>query len=160
MDLASQPVSRIMRTRFVSVRDNERLSSADLIMNFGRVRHLPVLDEAGRLVGIVSNRDLLEASLSDVLDFEAEHRRAFLRSVDIGEVMTREVETVQPDTPLGVAAARLIAHRIGCLPVVDREGVVVGIVTETDLLIAAYARKWEDEPAAQVERAAGERTPG
>lgn len=138
MTLASIPVSRIMRTEFASLRETDRLDLADQIMKLGRVRHLPVLDPDGRIVGIVSNRDLLEASLTNVLDFEREQRKGFLRSVDVAEVMTREVETIAPDAPLAAAASRLVGHRIGCLPVVREDGVMVGLVTETDLLAAAF----------------------
>ena len=138
MTLASIPVSRIMRTEFASLRETDRLDLADQIMKLGRVRHLPVLDPDGRIVGIVSNRDLLEASLTNVLDFEREQRQGFLRSVDVAEVMTREVETIAPDAPLAAAASRLVGHRIGCLPVVRDDRVMVGLVTETDLLAAAF----------------------
>jgi CBS-domain-containing membrane protein len=138
MDVASRPISSIMRTEFASLRAEDRLDLADQVMKLGRVRHLPVLDAGGKLVGIVSNRDLLEASLTSVLAFEPSQRRGFLRSVDVAEVMTREVETVGPETPLGVAASRMIRHKIGCLPVVREDGVAVGLVTETDLLMAAY----------------------
>ena len=138
MPLASTPVSRIMRTEFASLRETDRLDLADQIMKLGRVRHLPVLDPDGRIVGIVSNRDLLEASLTNVLDFEREQRQGFLRSVDVAEVMTRDVETIAPDAPLAAAASRLVGHRIGCLPVVRDDRVMVGLVTETDLLAAAF----------------------
>ena len=67
------------------------------------------------------------------------------RAVDVAEVMTREVETIAPDAPLGVAASRLTGPRIGCLPVVRADGVMVGLVTETDLLAAAYLGKSEKE---------------
>jgi CBS domain-containing protein len=138
MSVGSKPVSSIMRTAFASLHAGDRLDLADQVMKLGRVRHLPVLDAEGRLVGIVSNRDLLEAALTSVLAFAPEQRRGFLRSIDVAEVMTREVETVDPDTPLGVAANRMIRHKIGCLPVVRSDGVMVGLVTETDLLVAAY----------------------
>ena len=145
MPLASIPVSQITRTEFASLRENDRLDLADQVMKLGRVRHLPVLASDGRIVGIVSNRDLLEASLTNVLEFEREQRTTFLHAVDVAEVMTREVETIAPDTPLGVAVSRLIGHRIGCLPVVRADGVMVGLVTETDLLAAAYLGESEKE---------------
>jgi CBS domain-containing membrane protein len=136
---AQRPVSEIMRREFASLREDDRLDLADQVMKLGRIRHLPVLDAAGRVVGIVSSRDLLEASLTSVLEFEPAERRTFLRSVAVSEVMRREVETVDESTPLGVAASRMIRQKIGCLPVVRRDGVMVGLVTETDLLVAAYA---------------------
>lgn len=135
---STRPVSEIMRDEFASLREDDRLDLADQVMKLGRVRHLPVLAGDGRLVGIVSSRDLLEASLTSVLSFEPGERRSFLHSVAVSEVMKREVETVEPTTPLGVAAGRMIRHKIGCLPVVRPDGIMVGLVTETDLLVAAY----------------------
>jgi CBS domain-containing protein len=106
-------------------------------MTLGRIRHLPVLED-GKLVGIVSQRDLLAHSLAKVLEFEPRERRIFLSSVDVTEAMTRYVETVEATTSLEEAARLLIRRRIGCLPVVDAEGLPIGLVTETDLLRAAY----------------------
>ena len=134
----ARPVAEIMRRDFASLREEDRLDLADQVMKLGRVRHLPVLAPDGRLAGIVSSRDLLEASLTTVLAFDAASRRGFLHSVAVSEVMRRDVETVDESTPLGVAASRMIRHKIGCLPVVRQDGVMVGLVTETDLLIAAY----------------------
>jgi CBS domain-containing protein len=130
-------VSDIMRRDFASLHANDKLDFVEDVMSLGRIRHLPVL-ENGRLVGIVSQRDLLAASLSRVLDFDAPERRTFLRSVDVAETMTRDVITVHPETPLPEAARLLLRHAIGCLPVVAEDGTPVGLVTETDLVRAAY----------------------
>src|SRR5262245_8467352 len=82
-----------MQREFASVRSDERLDFVDDVMSLGRVRHLPVVD-GGRLVGVVTQRDLLAASLSRALDFDNQERRTFLRSVDVGEVMTKKPITV------------------------------------------------------------------
>jgi CBS domain-containing membrane protein len=134
----STHVSSIMRTEFASLRAGDRLDLVEQVMKLGRVRHLPVLDAGGRVVGMLSNRDLLEASLTTVLSFDSQERRGFLRSIEVSEVMKQPVQTVPPDTPLGVAASRMIRSKIGCLPVVRPDGVMVGLLTETDLLVAAY----------------------
>jgi CBS domain-containing protein len=138
MDAAGRRISEVMRREFTALRGGDRLDLVDQVMKLGRVRHLPVLDEAGRLLGIVSNRDLLEASLTSVLAFGPEQRRSFLHSVAVDEVMTRGVETIAPDETLVAAANRMVGHKIGCLPVVGPDGVMVGLLTETDLLAAAY----------------------
>jgi CBS domain-containing protein len=130
-------VQDVMRREFVSLNATDRLDLADDIMTLGRIRHMPVLED-GRLVGIVSQRDLLAHSLAKALDFEPHDRRAFLKSVDISEAMTRDVLTVEAATSLEEAARLLIRQRIGCLPVVDRAGAPIGIVTKTDLLRVAY----------------------
>jgi CBS domain-containing protein len=134
------PVEHIMQREFASVRSDERLDFVDDVMALGRVRHLPVVDD-GKLVGVVSQRDLLAASLSRALDFDGQERRTFLRSVDVREVMSPRPITVAPGATLEEAAQLLLRHRIGCLPVVGPAGEAVGLVTETDLLRAAYASK-------------------
>jgi len=127
----------VMQREVVTLQRCDRLDLADDVMRLGRIRHMPVLASA-RLVGIVSNRDLLAAGLSRALDFDAVQRRAFLHSLEVAEVMSADVVTVGPDADLQVAATRMLERQIGCLPVVERDGAFVGIVTETDLIRAAW----------------------
>jgi CBS domain-containing protein len=137
MKQSDRPISEIMRTQFVTLKTEDRLDLADDVMKLGRIRHMPVL-EGERLVGVVSQRDLLAASLSRALDFDPSHRRSFLKSVAVEEVMARDVVTTVPDTSIGEAALLMIRRKIGCLPVVNDKGAPVGLVTETDLLRSAY----------------------
>ena len=137
MGVGDRRVSELMRSEIVTLGASDRLDLADDVMRLGRVRHIPVLDD-GRVVGIVTHRDLLAASLSKALAFDPKQRRTFLHSVDVGEVMTRDVVTVAADATLGEAATLLLGRRIGCLPVVKPDGTLVGLVTETDLLRAAF----------------------
>ena len=130
-------VERIMQREFATVRSDERLDFVDDVMALGRVRHMPVVDD-GKLVGVVSQRDLLAASLSRVLEFDRQERRSFLRSIDVREVMAIRPITVPPATTLRDAAALMLRHKIGCLPVVGPGGEAIGLVTETDLMRAAY----------------------
>ena len=138
-------VAEIMQPSPMTVCANDGMDMTEDLMSLGRVRHLPVVD-GERLVGVVSLRDLLAHSLTRALDFEPRERRVFLKSVDVREAMSERLITVRPDTPQAEAAALMLRHRIGCLPVVDAGGALVGIVTETDLLRAAYLEK--DAPAA------------
>jgi CBS domain-containing protein len=126
-----------MTTEFVTLQAADHLDLAEDVMNLGRIRHMPVLED-GRLVGIVSERDLLASSLSKSLEFGDRERRTFMKSVDVSEVMTGDVIYVEPSTPIREAARTMIRQRIGCLPVVDERGEPVGLITETDLLRAAY----------------------
>ena len=136
MSLRERPVSEIMQREVATLREEDQLTVADDVMRLGLVRHMPVLS-GEKLVGVVSNRDLLAASLTTALEFGAKERRAFLRSVEVREVMTKDVVSVGPDMPIAKAARILIDRRIGCLPVV-KGGALVGLVTETDFLRAAY----------------------
>ena len=137
MGVEQRRVAEIMQSEVVTLAATDRLDLADDVMRLGRVRHLPVLAD-GRVVGIVTQRDLLAASLSRALAFDPKQRRTFMHSVDVGEVMGGDVVTIGPDATLGEAARLLLGRRIGCLPVVRADGTLVGLVTETDLLHAAF----------------------
>jgi CBS domain-containing protein len=136
-------VGEIMRREFVSLQAGDHLDFVEDVMSLGRIRHLPVVDN-GKLVGIVSHRDLLANSLSRAIDFDAKDRRTFLRSVDVAEAMSRNVITVQRQTPIDEAARLMLRHRVGCLPVVNEDGAPIGLVTETDLIRAAYLGEGEN----------------
>ena len=130
-----ESVSQIMQTEMVTLRESDRLDLADDVMQQRHVRHMPVLSGT-KLVGVVSARDLLAASLSKSLEFDPQERRTFLHSVHVAEVMTPDVITVVPESSLKEAAELMVKNRVGCLPVVGPEQVLVGLVTETDLLKA------------------------
>ena len=138
MDLRQRPVSDIMQREVVTLSITERLDLTQDIMSLGRVRHLPVLDDEQRVVGIVSDRDLLAAAMTKVLDFDPESRRTFLRSIEVGEVMAKEVVSVTEDTEIGEVARIFVERKIGCVPVLDEDGELLGLVTETDLIRAAF----------------------
>lgn len=126
-------VSDIMRTKVETLDADDKLSLANDIMNIGEIRHLPVVKK-GRLIGIVSQRDILKASLSTIFKYKEEERDTFLSSVVISEIMTREVVTVAPDATMAEAAELMADHKLGCLPVVEGRDKLVGIITETDIL--------------------------
>jgi CBS domain-containing protein len=96
------------------------------------IRRVPVVDADGQLVGIVTEGDINRVSdshITDVRDYSLYHRVADL---PIGEIMTRSVVTVMPDTPILAVARLLLDHRIGGVPVVE-DGRVIGMITESDL---------------------------
>ena len=129
-------VGSIMQKEFASVSPTDLLDFVDDVMKLGQIRHMPVLQD-DELIGVVSQRDLLATSLSKALAFDGGQRRNFLRSVQVEEAMSRRPITVRPDVTLLEASRILLAHRIGCLPVVEGDQ-VVGLITETDLLRGAY----------------------
>jgi CBS domain-containing protein/ribosome-associated translation inhibitor RaiA len=132
----NRPVSELMEREVATLQRSDRLDLADDIMRLGRIRHLPVL-EGDRLVGILSNRDLLAASLTRAMDFEPSHRRAFMRSVEVKEVMTQDVYTLGPNASVEEAGRQMLRRQIGCIPVVKSRGELLGLITETGLLKAA-----------------------
>lgn len=111
--------------------------AADLMMA-RRIRHLPVVDRGGRLVGIVTDRDLRQVVFGPMLPVRAADVREAVQAVTVGEVMTRGVITVRSGVAIREAARLMHERKIGALPVVEGER-VVGIVTEMDVLRALQA---------------------
>lgn len=104
------------------------------LMKERNVRRLPVVDGEGRLLGIVSEKDLLRAAPSEATTLSIFEITYLLHRLTVGRIMSREVVTVEEDTPLERAARIMAERHFGGLPVV-RDGKVVGIITETDLLL-------------------------
>jgi CBS domain-containing protein len=121
-----------MMQKVVTISADDSLRIVHEIMELGRVRHLPVV-RRGKLVGVVSQRDLFHASLSNVIGLSREDQELFLEGVKIGEVMSAPPVTIGPDASAREAAALMAEKKIGCVPVLDGDE-VVGILTETDLL--------------------------
>ena len=97
-----------------------------------KVRHLPVVDKRGKLVGIVAQADLLHASPSSATTLSVFETNYLLSKLQVQEVMSSPPITVPEDAPLEEAARVMVEHKIGCLPVM-RDGELVGVITETDL---------------------------
>jgi CBS domain-containing protein len=122
-----------MRTHVVTLSIFDALDVATDIMSMGGIRHLPVVNREQELVGIVSQRDLLKASISSVLGIREANQREWMGKVPVIDVMSRTVTTIDPDAGISDAISRLITGKIGCLPVVE-DGKLAGLITETDLL--------------------------
>jgi len=103
------------------------------LMKKEHIRRIPVVDKNGKLVGIVSDKDLLRVSPSPATTLSAYEIPYLLSKVKVNDVMTRKVITVSEDTPVEDAARIMVDNKIGGLPVVNNEAVVVGIITETDI---------------------------
>jgi len=132
-------VRHIMSAPVITFFAEQSLPLAEDVMHLKHLRHLPVIDDEGRLVGLLSHRDLLAAQASTLAGFTPQQRRARDEDVRVRQVMTRDVWTVSPDARASVAGRTLLDHRFGCLPVVDADHRLVGIVTERDFLRFAIA---------------------
>ncbi len=127
-------VRDLMSSDVATVRRNEQLQIADDLMNLGRIRHTPVLDDEGdEVVGILSQRDLFRGALARALGYGQHAQHKVLGMLFVKDVMTSDPITVAPDLPVPEAAQIMLEKKIGCLPVVDG-GRLVGILTESDFL--------------------------
>lgn len=125
-------VRHLMQRDVLRMKESDALDVAQDIMTLGRVRHIPVVS-GDRLVGLVSQRDLLRAAASSLLGLDPDAQRQWLGTVRVSDVMTTELRTVTPDDSVTDVVTLLLQYRIGCLPVVEN-GRLVGIVSETDCL--------------------------
>lgn len=129
-------VADIMTKDVLYLTEEDNLSQIKDTMERFSLRHLPVVD-GRRLVGLVTHRDLLRVAVSELADNDqvrSERQKRLVENTFVAKIMTRRPETVFPDTPIVEAAEMLVASKFGCLPVVDSEGNLVGIVTEHDFL--------------------------
>jgi CBS domain-containing membrane protein len=139
-------VRDLMETEVVSLDAADTLDLADDVMRLGRIRHMPVLAH-GKLVGVLSQRDLFRAAISSVLKFRWSAERKWLAKIAVREVMTTEVVTISPDTPVRDAVLAMLTRRIGCLPVVENDK-LVGLLSESDCM-RHLAHLLEDAAAKQ-----------
>jgi CBS domain-containing protein len=136
-------VKELMTPNPITIDSDAPIGTAMAVMRDKAVRHLPVVDEAGRLLGVVTDRDLRSAALAPAL---AEHlsrgaRRRLhgvsqaLEEIPVKEAMTWDVVTTSPEATIAHAAAAMFQGRFGGLPVVQ-DGKLVGMLTERDVLRA------------------------
>jgi acetoin utilization protein AcuB len=116
----------------ITVRQNVGVEEALRLMHSENIRRLPVVDEHGKLVGIVSELDLLKVSPSPATSLSVYEIPYLMARIKMKDVMTKDVVTVTEDTPLEEAARVMADNKIGGVPVM-RDGKLVGIITETDL---------------------------
>ncbi len=117
-------VADFMTKDLVTVRESDDLALAESLLRLGGIRHLPVVQD-GRLVGLVTQRDILRSGHSG---------RADARTLPVSQIMTRELTTVRPAMALAQAARLMLERKFGCLPVCEDGGRLVGIVTEADFV--------------------------
>jgi acetoin utilization protein AcuB len=136
-------VKDVMTRQPVTILSEAPVGTALALMGTRHIRHLPVLDDAGTLVGIVTDRDLRHAALAPALDeylSDRAHRRLrqigeTLGSLRVKDVMTWTVVTTGPEAPLTYAALTMFESRVGSVPVLEH-GRLVGMLTEQDVLKA------------------------
>ncbi len=125
-------VSEVMTRKVVTIGENDTLARLEHGMQRFRFRHLPVVED-GKLVGLVSHRDLVHATASFLSD-EADAQNARIYEQPAKTIMQTEVVSVRPDEPLLAAAQLMWEAKLGCVPVTDEDGRLLGILTEADFV--------------------------
>ena len=124
-------VGERMSRPVISVTPDAPINDVLAMFKKEHIRRAPVINK-GKLVGIVTETDLLNASPSDVSTLSIWEMNYLISKVKVSDVMTKKVTSVNKDTPIEEAARIMADQKIGGMPVVDRDK-VVGMITETDL---------------------------
>ena len=128
-------VAEIMTREPYTLGPDDTMADARKLMADHHIRHIPVLSGQGSLIGVVSQRDMLAAEDSTVLN-EAGALDSRDQYIALSSIMTTPVQTVDERVGLRGAAIQLQQNRLGCLPVL-RDGTLVGIITDTDFVAIA-----------------------
>jgi acetoin utilization protein AcuB len=105
------------------------------LLQDNQLRRMPVVDGKGRLIGIVSERDLLYASPSPATTLSVWELTYILSKIKVEELMTKKVITTTPDTPIEDAASLMVESGVGGLPVVDEQNKPIGMISDRDIFI-------------------------
>ena len=116
----------------IAVHPQQTLPQANSLMKNHNVRRLPVVDD-GRLVGIVSSGDIREAQPSDASSLSIYEAAYLIGLMSVDSIMTPDPITIDADAPVAEAARVMLENKVGGIPVVSRDGTLVGIITETDI---------------------------
>jgi len=125
-------ISDVMTRNVITVGPETLVVEAQKLMKENRIRRLPVVED-GRLIGIVTKSDLLEAAPSPATSLSVYELNYLLAKMKVKEIMTKNPVTVTPDTPFEEALEIGQEKKIGCFPVVEN-GELVGITTESDVV--------------------------
>lgn len=125
-------VNERMSHPVISIHPDLPIQDALALMKREGIRRLPVVDDHGKLAGIVSDRDLLEASPSDATSLSVWELNYLLSKITVSDIMQTDVLTIDEHTPVEEAARIMADNKIGGMPVM-KEDEMVGIITETDL---------------------------
>lgn len=129
------PLREIMKSPAITVRFDEPFSHVEEKLRIKGIRHLPVVDENNRVIGLITQRDLFRTRAPHRNEegetvYDAEALDAFI----LKRVMTPHPATLTPDNMIAEAVNLMAAGRYGCIPMVDQDKKIVGIVTEVDIL--------------------------
>lgn len=132
----AQTIRYWMRTPAITISADAPVSEALALMHEHTIRRLPVVNTTGQLCGIITDGDIRGAGVLNVTGLDLRHIASSLRRTPVEAVMTEQPIRVTPTTSLRDAALLLLDNKIGGLPVVDDDNIVVGIITESDLFEA------------------------
>jgi acetoin utilization protein AcuB len=127
------PIQEMMELKVITIQEDASLKSADEKMRAFRIRHLPVTDKDGKLVGLFTQRDLFRILPSRIKESDPVDTE-ILKKYTLKDVMKENPEALTPDAPILKAVTLMWERKYGCVPIVDKNQHVIGIITAIDIL--------------------------
>lgn len=153
--MIEKPVKDIMESNVISVYKNASISELSRILLENNITGVPVVDEDGKLIGMVTDADIITENLEPIFPIYFDPLIMSFAYIDnfkkyqkdvkeylstrVSEIMTRRVKTVKADTPINDAVRILVKDRINRIPVVDNDNRVIGILARADVLKSMLA---------------------
>ncbi|MCA9942674.1 MAG: CBS domain-containing protein [Ardenticatenaceae bacterium] len=131
----------------ITVKPSTILPEAHQIMMDEEIRRLPVVDDKGILLGIITLGDVRGAQPSPATSLSIWELNYLLSSLTVDKIMTPKPMTISADATIGAAARTMLEHRISGLPVVDKDGRLMGIITESDIFSMVVIHEWSEAAA-------------
>lgn len=126
-------VKDLMSTPVFSLKENDSLYNARSLMDLQRIRHIPIVTVDNVFSGLITHRDILSATISQLAEVDPETQKEIDSGILINEIMRTDITTIDENSSLKSAAQLLLNHKYGCLPVVH-DNILIGILTEADFL--------------------------
>lgn len=130
-------VADLMITNLVTLKENDSLAKAKELMHEKNIRNIPIVDDEGECVGMLTQREYLRHAFHLVSQFGTQLLLKKEQQTPIANAMNRDILTVSPETDLDMAAEFFIENKYGCLPV-TQNGKLVGILTPVDFVKLAH----------------------
>ena len=125
-----------MNTKVITVNEDATMVKANMIMKENHVRGLPVVDKKHRLVGIITDRDIKDASPSKATSLDIHEINYLISTIKVKDIMSTDLVYIKPDETVEFAAVLMLENKISTLPVVDPRQALIGIITQTDIFRA------------------------
>jgi CBS domain-containing protein len=138
-----------MSRNVVTVSPNTTLPEAHQAMKTNGFRRLPVVDKHGDLIGILTLGDVRGAEASPASSLSVWELNYLLARLKVSSVMTTDPVTIGVDTTIGDAARKMLDTKVSGLPVMDDNGKLVGMITESDIFRMVVLNQWQQEPEPQ-----------
>lgn len=131
-------VADLMITKLVTLKENDSLATAKTLMHDKNIRNLPIVNEAGECIGLLTQREYLRHAFYLVSQFGTQQLSNKEEQTPVSKAMNKDILTISPNTDLDVAAEFFIENKYGCLPVVEGNK-LVGILTPVDFVKLAHS---------------------